>query len=374
MCVNTAVDNANCGTCGDTCATPTETCVAGTCTPACGMGAVLCGADCADLSDDDDHCGMCGTACAVTESCGGGVCRPSNDERADAVAIGLPSDGSEATVIGSNVDATRDGPTISGCAANGPNVWYRVTTPSRGVLWADTAGSMYDTAIFITNSSGSPVSVFGGTTTNDGLCNDDCCGAGRGDFTSGLQSCAGGSLAAGTYYISVGGFSTLSTGAFTLHVQFVPDTGFLYGQRLTGVGTTTSTVLVGSSEAADMCAGGFSSRSGEDMRWFASCGEDVELLSLCRADGGTYERADGTSLYDPVMYVHSGASGTEIACNDDGPFSLNCVGTGGDSANFGSRLSSASANRGINAVFIDSRGTGGSGMNYSMRYDIPTVP
>ena len=64
----------------------------------------------------------------------------------------------------------------------------------------------------------------------------------------------------------------------------------------------------------------------------------------------------------------------EVACNDDGPFLLNCVGTGGDSANFGSRISAGSTNRGVNAVFIDSRGAGGSGMNYSMRYDIPTVP
>jgi hypothetical protein len=288
----------------------------------------------------------------------------------------LPAGGGEATVNGTTTDATRDGPTISGCSANGPNVWYSVVLPSRGVLWVDTAGSMYDTAIFITDSAGTAISATGGTNTNPGLCNDDCgCPSGGGGFTSALQSCGGAALPAGTYNISVGGFSTASTGDFTLHVQFMPETGFLYGSRLTGLGTTTDTLLVGTSEADDMCAGGFSSRSGEDMRWFASCGGTaMQTLSLCASDGGSYERANGTSDYDPVMYVWSGQSGAEVACNDDGPATLNCRGTGGDSANFGSRLGDITVPRGVNAVFIDSRGLGGSGMNYQMRYDVPTTP
>ena len=125
-----------------------------------------------------------------------------------------------------------------------------------------------------------------------------------------------------------------------------------------------------------MCAGGFSSRSGEDMRWFASCGvgSTMQLLSLCAADGGTYTRASGSSLYDPVLYVWSGQTGDEVECNDDGPSTLNCRGTGGDSANFGPRLNGVEVPRGIAGVFIDSRGTGGSGMNYSMRHDVPSIP
>ena len=374
-CVNTDTDNANCGTCDTTCTTPAETCVMGSCMSACGAGQVMCGAMCVDLNTDRNNCGACTNACAAAAACVSGVCRPENDERTDATDVLLPTDGTEATLMGSTDDATRDGPTISGCAANGPNVWYAVTLATRGVLWVDTAGSSYDTAVFITNGAGDPVSVSGGTTTNPGLCNDDCCG-GDGDFTSGLQSCAGGALAAGTYYISVGGYSTTSTGDFTLHVQFLPDTGFLYGSRLDGVGTTTNTVLVGTSEAEDMCAGGFSSRSGEDMRWFASCGTGLEqTLSTCAADGGTYTRADSMgSSFDPVMYVRSGQTGAEVACNDDGPSTLNCRGTGGDSANFGARLDMISIPRGIGAVFIDSRGLGGTGMRYSMSYDVGSVP
>jgi hypothetical protein len=254
-------------------------------------------------------------------------------------------------------------------------VWYRVDLPTRGVLWVDTAGSSYDTALFITNSSGvavpgQPGSLF----PVDGLCNDDCC-RGQGDFTSTVQSCSTGVFSAGTYYISVGGFGTSSAGSFTLHVQFLPDTGFMYSTRLANVGTTTSTVLVGTSEAADMCAGGFSSRSGEDMRWFASCGGTIEQdLSLCPEDGGTWERMDAGGTYDPVLYVRSAQNGMEVACDDDGPPTVNCRGTGGDSANFGSRLVGAdavNAPRGVSAIFIDSRGTGGSGMNYQLSYDIP---
>ncbi len=374
-CVNTDVDNAHCGACDDACTTPAETCVSGTCTTACGVGVVDCGGDCVDIATDGNHCGACDNMCAAGQSCLAGVCGPANDDRTNAVPVVLPGDGREATVTGSNTGATRDGPTISGCSANGPNVWYSVTLPSRGVLWVDTAGAAYeyDTAIFVTDDAGNAVSVTGGTSSAPGLCNDDCCDA-TGEFTDFRQSCAGGTLAAGTYYISVGGFLSTSVGDFTLHVQFLPDTGFLYGSRLDGVGTTTDTVLIGTSESADMCAGGFSSRSGEDMRWFASCGERLPLASTCAADGGDFERADGGDVYDPVMYVLSGETGTHIACNDDGPLLMNCAGTGGDSANFGSRISDVMLNRGIHAVFIDSRGSGGSGMHYSLRYDVTPIP
>jgi len=374
-CVNTSVDNANCGMCGRTCSTPSQTCVSGTCMSACGMGQVMCSGMCVDLMTNPSHCGMCGMSCGTSVACVAGLCRPGNDVRAAAIPVTLPEGGGEATIMGSTTGATRDGPSISGCSANGPNVWYAVTLPARGVLWIDTAGSSYDTAVFVTTSGGSAVSVTGGTTTNPGLCNDDCC-TGRGDFTSRSQSCAGGALNAGTYHISVGGFGATSTGNFTLHVQFLPDVGYLYATRLASVGTTFDTSLVSTSEAVDMCAGGLSSRSGEDMRWFASCGMgELESFSLCSSDGGTYQRESLLgSDYDPVMYVRSGQTGTEVACNDDGGATFNCRGTGGDSANFGSRIWGVAVPRGVNAVFIDSRGTGGGGMNYSMRYQVSAVP
>lgn len=374
-CVNTEVDDTNCGACGTTCTTPAETCVSGVCATACGAGVVDCGGACVDIATDRNHCGACDNMCGAGLSCGAGVCGPSNDDRTNAIAVPLPGDGREALVTGTTTGATRDGATISGCSANGPNVWYSVTIPSRGVLWVDTAAPVYeyDTAIFITDDTGTPVSVTGGTSTADGLCNDDCCD-GSGDFTDFRQSCAGGTLPAGTYNISVGGFTASSVGDFTLHVQFLPQTGFLYSTRLDGVGTTTDTLLVGTSEAADMCAGGFSSRSGEDMRWFASCGERLPLVSTCAADGGAFERENSGDLYDPVMYVVSAETGTQVACNDDGPSALNCTGVGGDSAGFGSRISDVMVNRGVHALFIDSRGLGGSGMNYSMRYDVPAIP
>ena len=55
--------------------------------------------------------------------------------------------------------------------------------------------------------------------------------------------------------------------------------------------------------------------------------------------------------------------------NDDGPSTANCVGTGGDTLPFGSRLASVTVPRGLNALFVDSR-TGASGMAYTLRYTV----
>lgn len=370
-CVNTQTDNANCGACSNACDTPDDTCVAGSCESACDPGRVTCGDDCVDLATSAMHCGVCDAACDAGDACLAGVCRPANDARTDAIAVALPASGAEATLVGSSDGATRDGPTISGCAANGPNVWYSVTLPTAGVLWVDTAGSDYDTAVFVTDDTGDAVISTGSTSENAGFCNDDCCG-GEGDFGS-LESCGGGALNAGTYFISVGGYIASSVGDFTLHVQFLPDTGFLYRSRLDGVGTTTNTVLVGMSEANGTCSSSLPV-SGEDMRWFASCGTATETFSTCAEDGGSYTRRIGENNFDPIMYVHSGQTGMEVSCNDDGGAGLNCRGTDGDSANFGARLGDITVPRGINAVFVDSRGSAGSGMRYSMSYDVPSVP
>ena len=82
---------------------------------------------------------------------------------------------------------------------------------------------------------------------------------------------------------------------------------------------------------------------------------------------------DDESVNDPSMYIYSGQTGSQIICNDDGTSmgGTNCVGTGTgqDGAQYGSRLNNVSVPRGIFASFVDER-TGGSGMNYTLRYTI----
>jgi hypothetical protein len=223
-------------------------------------------------------------------------------------------------------------------------------------VYADTAGSTYNTKIYLVDAAGAVVS---------GACNDDS-GCTTGGFTSELQSRLARLLAAGSYAIAVSGSSATDRGAFTLRVQSIPTNygNFFYDAPIAG-SMTVSDRLVGTSARAPLCERG---DSGEDVRWFVSCGGAASsLFSVCRSDGGSFVRAIGASLYDPVLYVYSGLTGAQVQCNDDGGDAYNCRGTGGDTQNYGSRIS-APMPRGISALVVDERLTR-NGMNYTLHYE-----
>lgn len=91
-CVNTSNDVLNCGTCGVICAIDEE-CTGGTCraiqadaddedeAEACDPGQTRCGAICTDLQTDEANCGTCGTTCAAGEECVGGTCASTKTTR-----------------------------------------------------------------------------------------------------------------------------------------------------------------------------------------------------------------------------------------------------------------------------------------------------
>lgn len=247
-------------------------------------------------------------------------------------------------------------------------MWFRFTLTQREVVYLDTAGSALDTSLSITDSLGVPVPAQAAAgNSNLGLCNDDSgCSAGASGFTSGLSSRTAGVLGAGTWYVAVGG---CGTGAFTLRVQHLATTlgSFFYEGRLQG-DSTTSTILVGTNRLAGSCGG---IASGEDVRWFVTCGGTQQFFSLCASDGGTYTRRNSTATFDPTMYIRSAITGSESACNDDGGTAggSNCRGTGtGDlTSSYGSRLNNVSTSRGLHGVVVDER-SGGSGMSYTLRY------
>lgn len=358
-CVDTQTSNSNCGACGTTCSGGTS-CLAGRCS--CPTGQTLCSAACVNTQTSNSHCGACGVACGAGTSCVAGSCRPANDDRANAQALTLTA--AELTVTGTTVGATPDGPTDCGGALN--NVWYSVTLGAAEVLYVDTAGSAYDTRISLVSSAGVTVA---------NSCNDDAFCT-TGGFTNSNQSRTAALLSAGTYYLNVSGFSASAVGAFTLHVQHLPRAvgSFFYDTPLTG-SNSSSTVLVGASSTSGTCGG---TASGEDVRWFLTCGAQMQFFSLCRSDTvagvmATYSRRIGTTAYDPAMYLRSAQTGAEVACNDDGTTmgATNCAGTGtgADTLNFGSRLNNVVAPRGLNAVFVDER-AGGTGMTYTLVYTV----
>ncbi|MEZ4395097.1 MAG: MXAN_6577-like cysteine-rich protein [Polyangiales bacterium] len=385
-CVNTSTDIANCGRCGTRCTAP-ATCSAGVCNSLCGAGTTSCGGRCVALTTfqtDNANCGSCGNACGTGTRCTAGVCRPTNDNRTSAIVI-TPNTAREVTVTGNTTNATNDGPTVPCGCTSGGNVWYRFTTPAAGLVYLDTAGSAYDTSLYLTNSSGTALPGQAGTGfASAGLCNDDAgCGTGGG-FTSGLQSRTAGVLAAGTYYVAVGG---CGAGAFTLRLQYVrSDIGRSFtNARLSGTGNTgTVTLPTGASAAAGTCGG---SSSTENVSWFLTCGAtgQTQLFSTCRSDPGAFFirrlTSSSTANFDPVMYVRSAQTGAQVGCNDDGSGAgVDCRGVipiiaganigALDTLQRGSRLSGLATPRGVGLVFSDGL-VQSAGMRYNMRFQIP---
>ncbi len=386
-CVDTSSDTMNCGACGRACTAP-STCNSGTCNSLCGVGTTSCGGRCVAITTfltDNANCGRCGNACGAGTRCVSGTCRPTNDDRVSAAVI-VPNPAREVTVTGNTTSSTHDGPTVPcGCTSAG-NVWYRFAIPTEGVVYFDTAGSAYDTSLFITSSAGVAVPGQAASGNNNaGLCNDDAgCGTGGG-FTSGLQSRTAGVLAAGTYYVAVGG---CGSGAFTLHMQYVPRTvgQTFFNARLTGAGNTGVQTLMTSGSTAGTCGG---SGGAENVAWYLTCGAaERQLFSVCRSDPSalfTRRPSTGSStLFDPVLYARSAQTGAQVACNDDsGPsdgagidcrgvipfFSGSTVGPL-DSLHRGSRLANLNTPRGVGLIFVDTLGTS-SGMRYNMRFSAP---
>ena len=81
-CVNTNTDFDNCGSCGNDCPpSKADQCVAGDCVcgaspDACGLDLTCCNGDCVDTDDDFDNCGDCGADCPPNkaDACTNGVC------------------------------------------------------------------------------------------------------------------------------------------------------------------------------------------------------------------------------------------------------------------------------------------------------------
>jgi concanavalin A-like lectin/glucanase superfamily protein/stigma-specific protein Stig1 len=76
-CANTATDNANCGTCGNSCGVG-EVCTNGVCALTCGVltkcAPVNASAYCANTASDASNCGTCGNACTTGQVCSSGLC------------------------------------------------------------------------------------------------------------------------------------------------------------------------------------------------------------------------------------------------------------------------------------------------------------
>ncbi len=310
-CVDFMTDNANCGSCGHACARGTS-CTSGTCAASsCSGGATLCSGTCVDLQGSTTNCGSCGHACAPGVTCITGSCGPPNDLRANAIPL-TPST-TEVTVMGTTVGASFDGPTVPCACSSARNVWYSFELVAPGVVYLDTFNSgATNTEIHITSSTGValPFVPFSGPFT-PGACNDDApCAAWGGASRTAVH------LPAGTYDVAVG---SCNPGAFTLHLQYLPDTTaqILYANTSPiASGTIMEGRLPGGSASSATCGG---ASSGEAAYWLTACGGENVYFSTCRSEGGMWERNDDLfgPYRDPSMYLRSATTGMVTECNDD---------------------------------------------------------
>ncbi len=322
---------------------------------------------------------------------------PSNDTRAGAIEINAMMPPLwESTMMGTTSGATHDGPTVPCACTVGPDIWYRfhVERDAVAVYYFDTAGSSFDTSLVITDSAGVPLAG-NALSPGAGLCNDDALCT-TGGFTSVRQSRTAGVFREGTYYLVVGG---CSTGRVVLHTQradinpgpgshqilgVVPLATSVIEAPLAGTGTVAGVTPGGPGLSTSSCGGD----GAETLHWFTSCGNVPLQFSLCQSAGGSYTRRYTNSFtgayadFDPVLRLRSEPQLQTLACNDDGGTlgATNCVGTGGDSSQYGSHIASTGVRRGIGFIYVDERTAhsapalyplGSSrGMGYTLAYSV----
>jgi hypothetical protein len=166
-CVDLSADNANCGTCGKTCA-PGTTCANRMC--GCPDGRTLCDGSCVDSRSSNLHCGGCGQPCGAIQTCTAGACSCSS---------GLTGCG------GACVDLQGDWKNCGAC------------------------GISCDTSELCSGGTCVRGACPGGTTNCDGACVDQKtsrlhCG-GCGNVCPSGETCAGGSCSCGDSTISCAG-------------------------------------------------------------------------------------------------------------------------------------------------------------------------
>lgn len=305
-----AIDATGCGANGAPCC-PSDgggscavglLCTNATCLP-CPAGRVLCRGTCADVSTDPANCGACGHSCGTGGMCVAGGCvvvPPSNDTRGQATVIDTTT-----SAITLSVDTTlaRHDATGTCACTTGNDVFYQFTLDTLEIVYVDTVGSSFDTAVFLQDATGNNLVdshlVDGSTCSNDGSlgCN------------TGAQSLLAAKLFDGTYYLVISG---CGAGQATVHFQHLPvGAGTL--TRITpvaGASQQFNDSLAGTGTITSACA----SDGPENTYWLVTCPSFATMSLHASTCGGATidtELDQRSATRTPVSQCNDNACGMQ---------------------------------------------------------------
>ena len=200
FCADLGSDPENCGGCGISCG-PGVGCLNGACQSSCGSGDLFCGGSCVDPTSDPLHCGGCFQQCGPNDLCVGGACEGTcpgggcEDCFNGDLGGAAPQSISGSTAMAGDDVAPNCGP------PGGPDRVFTFTPAHSGVYTFTTAGSTFDTVLYV---------LAGGCSGTTLACNDDALGV--------LSSVTLALSAGQTVAVVIDGFGA-SQGNFVLNVS-----------------------------------------------------------------------------------------------------------------------------------------------------------
>ncbi|MEK6702391.1 MAG: hypothetical protein AABZ53_09020 [Planctomycetota bacterium] len=228
-----------------------------------------------------------------------GQFHPFNDFCANAPSIG------EGTLAFSNVNATTDGPTESGCVISGDtqlgsDIWYRYNPGCAGAVTITTCGSAFDTKIAVYN--GCPVGPDSAI-----ICNDDSAACGAGSLQSSMTFNA---TAGASYMVRVGGFNG-ATGTGTMSITnagCLPPTPPSNDECSGAIWIPAGSYVQGDNTLATSDGSAVCVTSRNEI-WYKYRPQTSATITVDTIGSGR----------DTVLSLHTGACGSlvRVACDDD---------------------------------------------------------
>jgi hypothetical protein len=308
----------------------------------CATGQTFCGV-CVDTATSAAHCGGCNRACAAGQTCMAGACvasAPGNDTRAGATVLSLTS---PASTLRADTTAATNHTAGSCLCSSGRDVFFRFTLAAEEIVYADTVGTSWDTALFFQTSAGANIPDPG--LSNGSTCNDD---HGLTGCETNTQSQVVARLAAGTYYLVLSG---CGAGAATIRFQHLPTGSGRVSLLARGTSTPVGLTLGTSGRVTGSCCSG----GPEDTFWWYTCPGVVA--------GAFSAQTCGRATWDTALHQHSPGRATVGICNDDA-----CGPTG---RAYQSNLSTTiPAGPGLHALYVDGCNSSVSGNSPSGLYTV----